>query len=655
VGSSPVRLSGKIAKLDSSFYVVAFVCLVAALSYLAAALGGVLVLRPQMVWPLWPGCAFLVAVLLLTPQRLWPALLTAGLAGFVLYDARAGLTIRATSWLIVADVIEILIAALGVRYLFGGVPRLTNLKSLAKYSLVAVILAPVSAASFGRVALGDDYWATWGISFLTEALALLTLTPAILSWVDADAWAQESRAYYFEAAALIAGLVILGYITFVASGGNSRPALLYSLVPLLLWSALRFGIKGTINSMLIVAFLSIWGAVHGSGPFTGRAPLSDVLSLQLFLLFAAASFMVLAVLADEHKQSARAVRESEKRFRLVANAAPVLIWLSGPDKLCTYFNKTWLDFTGRPNEQELGNGWAQGVHPQDLQNCLATYTRSFDRRERFRMEYRLRRYDGEYRWILDIGVPRFTQNSFEGYIGIGVDVTEHKLAEEALSHVSRRLIEAQEKERNRIGRDLHDDIGQRLALLAVELHQVKQDLPDSAVALNGRMDQLLKQTSEISVDVQALSHELHSSKLEYLGVVAAMRSFCQEFGDQHRLEITFRSHDLPGASPSPEISLSLFRVLQEALHNASKHSGVRHFEVHLWGMPGELHLSVSDSGAGFDTNATKRNRGIGLMSMNERLKLIKGELSIESQPNRGTTIHACVPFISENDSERAVE
>jgi len=125
--------------------------------------------------------------------------------------------------------------------------------------------------------------------------------------------------------------------------------------------------------------------------------------------------------------------ESETRFRLVADTAPVLIWMSGVDKLCTYFNKPWLDFTGRSLEQEFGNGWAEGVHPDDLQRSLNTYTQSFERREKFRMEYRLRRHDREYRWILDIGVPRFNQDrSFAGYIGIAVDVTERKTAEDEL-------------------------------------------------------------------------------------------------------------------------------------------------------------------------------------------------------------------------------
>jgi PAS domain S-box-containing protein len=127
------------------------------------------------------------------------------------------------------------------------------------------------------------------------------------------------------------------------------------------------------------------------------------------------------------------LRESEQRFRLVADAAPALIWMSGPDKLCTYFNKPWLDFTGRTAKKELGNGWAEGVHPEELQKCLDTYARSFDRREQFRMEYRLRRHDGEFRWMLDIGVPRFNQDeSFAGYIVIVVDVTDRKEGEQRL-------------------------------------------------------------------------------------------------------------------------------------------------------------------------------------------------------------------------------
>ena len=144
---------------------------------------------------------------------------------------------------------------------------------------------------------------------------------------------------------------------------------------------------------------------------------------------------ILGIVIDitERKAAENRLRESEARFRTVADSAPVLIWMSGPDKLCNFFNQPWLDFTGRTLDQEIGNGWAERVHPDDLAGCLKTYLESFDARGPFVMQYRLRRRDGEYRWLLDNGVPRFdAQGNFAGYIGSCVDVTERKQREEEL-------------------------------------------------------------------------------------------------------------------------------------------------------------------------------------------------------------------------------
>src|SRR5579863_2995451 len=472
------------AKLGFPLYTTVLVCLTFFVSFISAKLAGSLVVRPQMVWPLWPGCALLVGLLLVVPRKIWPVLIPAGVAGFVLYDVEVGLGLRSTALLVVSDTVEVLIAALGVSYCFHGLrPRLNDVKSLARYSLFAVILAPLASAFIATPPFGADYWIRWGIAVFTEALALLTLTPAILSLVSMRReWAAKSRAFYFEAVTLFTGLLVLGYITFLTPNGTTAPVLLYSLLPLLLWSALRFGSVGISTSLIAIAFLSIWGTLHGLGPFTKSGPLANVMSLQLFLFFAATPFLVLAALAEEQKQTDQSLRESEKRFRLMADTAPVLIWIAGADKLCTYFNKPWLDFTGRSIELERGNGWSEGVHPGDLPRCMDTYTQAFDRREEFKMEYRLQRHDGEYRWMLDIGVPRFNEEqSFIGYIGIGIDVTERKQAEETISSMNRRLIAAQEQERARIARELHDDIGQRLALLANELEQLRQKTPNLSV------------------------------------------------------------------------------------------------------------------------------------------------------------------------------
>ena len=355
----------------------------------------------------------------------------------------------------------------------------------------------------------------------------------------------------------------------------------------------------------------------------------------------------------ERKCAEEALRESEERFRLVANTAPVMIWMTAPDKLCNYFNRPWLEFTGRSLEAELGNGWEERVHPEDLKSCLETYTQAFARRELFRMEYRLKRHDGEYRWVLNTGVPRFIEGSFAGYIGSCIDVTDHKLAEEALSGLSRKLMEAHEEERTRIARELHDDVGQRMAMLTIKLERLGQLPPSASAEMRSRVQELCQRMMDLGKDIQAISHRLHSSKLEYLGIAAAAAGFCTELSEQQHVEIDFSHEGIPEDLPL-EVALCLFRVLQEALRNAVKHSGVRHFTVALRGDGDEVQLEVSDAGTGFRPETAMKSHGLGLISMQERLSLVKGAISIESQPGSGTRISARVPLRSENGLSEAV-
>ena len=609
------------------------------------------------------------------------------------------------------------------------------------------------------------------------------------------------------------------------------------------------------------------------------------------------------------------LQEGEQHFRLIADTAPVLIWTSGTDKLRTYFNKPWLDFTGRSIEEEFGNGWAENLHPKDLQKCLLTYTRAFDLREPFRMEYRLRRRDGEYCWILDIGAPRFNQDgSFAGYIGVGVDVhdrraaeeklgeyekaiegvdavvtvidrqyryrlanrthlsmhgltkeqvlghharevlhsvfddlkpkldecfggniarfetkvtfpeigerdlavsffpvngpngidrlacighditerkraeealrksdeslrlaieagrmyayewdatakmlvrspeyvkilgpdepriltatmekiverihpddgssvaraiaecspekptidvtyrvlvpgkapiwlkntgraffdgegrtlrligmvadvTDQKLSEEALSDTTRKLVEAQEKahqqlrqftprliaaqedEKRRISRELHDDIGQRLALLRSALDDLERVLsPDETVG-RSKIRTLGGQLEELVADVHNMSHNLHSSHLDYLGLSVALEVLCRQLAGQYGIAINLTTERLPEVLPDP-VPICFYRVAQEALSNAGKHSKSSKIDVGVFCDGRLLRMRIRDFGVGFDSSV--RGNGLGLVTMQERLRMVDGVLRFNPVPE-GTEVEAEVKLDYVASSEK---
>ena len=206
------------------------------------------------------------------------------------------------------------------------------------------------------------------------------------------------------------------------------------------------------------------------------------------------------------------------------------------------------------------------------------------------------------------------------------------------------MIQAQEEERAWIARELHDDINQRIALVTVNLERLQKDFSSlAAAATSQRLEEIRELLSGLGSDVQALSHHLHSSKLEYLGIAAATASFCKELSAEHGVEIQVHTDQISRKLP-PEIALCLFRVLQEGLQNAVKHSASRHFEVCLNGAPDEVKLTVRDSGVGFDPEQAITGSGLGLTSMKERLKLVHGQLFIDAQPGRGTVIRATVPL-----------
>jgi PAS domain S-box-containing protein len=368
--------------------------------------------------------------------------------------------------------------------------------------------------------------------------------------------------------------------------------------------------------------------------------------LQIIAGASFASVMAVCVIAlvarlVKRQRAERSLSESEERFRLLSNAAPAMIWTTGPDTRFTSVNRAFLDFTGLPADSEPGDSWIKAVHPDDLRQYREVFTQALNCRTPFRMEYRLRRHDGEYRWILDTGVPRFA-DGFVWYIGSAIDVTELKLSSTVLSGLSRRLMQSYETERAAITRELNEGLGQRLIGLTLELHGLRKASRDDSHEMHGRVEELCAQFGDLARDIQAMSDQWYS-KLDLLGLAASIRSFCQYLSTQHDIDVDFRHDNVP-RNLANEVALALFRVLQEALRNAVRHAAVRRVSVALAGRHDEVELVVSDEGVGFDPEAAMRTSGFGLISMQERLRLVGGQCLIESQPGAGTRICARVPL-----------
>jgi PAS domain S-box-containing protein len=582
--------------------------------FIAGKLGLMLASLHASASPVWPPAGIALAALLVLGYRTWPAIFV---GAFLVNVTTAGNV--ATSLAIASgNTLEALCGAWLVNRFAGGTTVFDRPQGVFKFALAAAISTIISPA-FGVTSLalaGFADWANYGTIWLTwwlgDATGDLLIAPLIILW-SIPSKPRWNRREAVEVGILLLLLFVLSEAVFggwLKISARSYPIGFISW-PIVIWTAFRFTQRETATSIFILAALAIWGTLHGFGPFVGETENQSLLALQSWTAVIIMSAMALSAGMAERARAEEALRESEARiklaanaanfglwvwdirndeflvtekwrrlfgfaesepvnfgrwlqlvhpedrermkqtvqdmlehgggereseyritqpdgstrwiagyggveldeggkptftrgvsrditkrkvaeeelresearFRTVADAAPVLIWMSGPDKLCTFFNKGWLEFTGRALDQELGSGWTEGVHAEDLHRCLAVYEKAFDAREPFTMEYRLRRSDGEYRWLLDRGTPRFgADGAFLGYIGSCIDITERKRAE--LEH------ERQNMELARVGRVAV--MGELAASLAHEINN-----PVGAIVANASAGQRLLAAGKI--------------------------------------------------------------------------------------------------------------------------------------------------------------
>jgi PAS domain S-box-containing protein len=347
------------------------------------------------------------------------------------------------------------------------------------------------------------------------------------------------------------------------------------------------------------------------------------------------------------REAEEALRASEARLASGADLAGLAFYEVHFTEGITYLDRRFCELCGVPPDQQKGLQpvafWMEHLHPDDLARVLDARRQLHDGKvDRISIQYRyLHPVRGE-EWIHHLGgvVTRAANGRPVVTFGVLRDITERKRAEDEMHDLSRRLIQAHEDERALLARELHDDLTQRLAVLAIEIGRVELSATDREHADKMRM--VREELVRLSEDVHSLAYQLHPSVLEELGLAEALRTECERRGRHGRMDVSVNVDALP-VPIAKDVALSLFRVAQEALNNVARHSGARAATVTLRQMDGGLLLAVRDSGLGFDPGHPAKTRHLGLAGMRERMQLVNGTLDVESAPGRGTTITAWAP------------
>jgi PAS domain S-box-containing protein len=765
--------------------------------YAGAKLGLALTLSPSPISVLWPPNATLLAALLIAPFRLWPLMLAAAFPAHLLAELQGGVPpVMVLSWF-VSNVTEALIGALCVRRLVGGHMKLDSVREVGIFLVFAGFLAPfvssfIDAGFVTLIGWGTSSYADlWKTRFFSNVLATLTIVPAILTCVRAGLLPLRNArlTQIAEGALLAAGLLLATVIAFAIdlSTPGVPSALLYLPLPFLFWAALRFGPAGSSLAFALVAFLAIWGAAHGHGPFSSIAPRDSAHAMQFLLTFIAVTFLALAAFVQERQKAEAklrsseerfatafhsspdamaisrksdgrfievnerwlsmfgherhrvvghtidelnffsdmnqrdkayalaneqgavhelelelrtaagevlhthvatravemegerrfitmirddterrraevALRESEARFRSLADTAPVMIWMAGLDKQCSFFNKGWLDFTGRTLKQELGYGWAQAVHSYDVERCVGTYARAFDARQPFAMDYRLRRRDGSYRWVTDTGVPRTASDgTFLGYIGTCVDITdsyELQRSRQALAHGARISMMGE------LAASLAHELSQPLTAITANVQATQRFIRNGAMdvaELGAIVDDIAQASSRAGEVIQrmrslARKGELEVVQLDVSSVVREVGVLLQTDTIVRGVHLSIAADDgLRVRGDKVQLQQVMLNLLLNAF-DAVKEVPASEREVTVCAEREDdtVRVRVSDRGPGLTTEnldriftpfyTSKRDGvGLGLSISRSIIEAHGGHLTAANNASRGATFEFALP------------
>ena len=539
-----------------------------------------------------------------------------------------------------------------------------------------VIVPPIAAIApaWIRVASGlsDGFDITWRRIAVSNALSIGIVTPFLIALCSQildppkEKFLQPLR--WLEFTSLLCGIAAISLLVFSSFAEHHLtqiPALIYLPIPLLIWAAIRFGPVGASLSHVLVAVLCIRGALAGVGPFAMNSIEKSAAAIQYFLVALYVPNLCLAAATREREAAISTLRKGElfarEKYAQLSNIyryAPIGLAFLDKKHLFRDVNEFLATIHGLPAAEHVGRSIDDVLSPELAAHAKATCRHVIETGEPdINREVSARtsaHADSPRDWL----ISHFPVKDDGVIIGVNMilqDVTEHKRADAEIQHnhlvlresldriqdLAGRLIQVQEVERARIARELHDDVNQQLAALSMAISALKRRVPINT-DVRSELEAMQRRTMNLTDEVRNLSHGLHSGVLQHAGLVPALRSYCDEQKGKHGVTTSFLV-DEDVDLVSREVSLCIYRVVQEAMTNVLRHARASKATVQLTNNDGGLELTVTDDGCGFEVAGHAARRGLGLISMEERVRLVHGRLNIQSQSKTGTTLQVWVP------------
>lgn len=635
--------------------------LVLAAVYLAAGRCGLLFAETQEnTSPVWPPTGIALAAVLLFGYGVWPGLVLGAFLVNIMTAAPTGVALATA----VGNPLEALVGAYLLQRVAGFHKRFDRVRDVIAFVLLAAMIATAVSATIGVSALcltqadvGASFQRLWLHWWLGDAMGALIVAPLVLVWMSEPFDASLARTgssrdrKQRETITFLVSLAAIAVIAYVCFGGWLANVLVsapvaFTLFPLLIWMALRFGQHGTTSAIFLVVSTAIAGTWQGHGPLSRTAREESLVYMDMFLAVASISALLLAAAIAERQQIQAALLESEQRFRALCEASPIGIFQADAEGKGLYANARCLEITGLSADHATGFNWVPFVHEEDRERVVQKWLAATRERREFQDECRFIDAGGKVLWVRSHARTMPVLGGL-GYVGTVEDVSEPKRLEGRLQHyaqrlrtLSRRLLDVQEHERRHLARELHDEVGQMLTGLHFTLEAAGRDLGNSSAANLHNARVMVK---DLTARVRDMSLRLRPSMLDDLGLMPALLWHFERFTTSTQIRVHFE-HNLAEARFAPEVETAAYRIIQESLTNVARHAGTQEATVRLWVDQSTLHLQVADQGAGFDAkSAFTGSQTSGLTGMFERVDLLEGQLTIHSAPGTGTQLSATLP------------